>query len=122
MNCINNINDDSILNTVKKLLGIAIDYDCFDQDIIVHINSTFAVLHQMGVGCTNGEDCFEIEDASTTWAEFIKDKKQINFVKTYVYLKVRMLFDPPVSSTLAESINNQIKELENRLYIREGGY
>ena len=112
-------NNDSILNSVKKMLGLGSEYNPFDTEIIIHINSVFASLSQMGVGPTEG---FMIEDSSTIWSEFIGDDKLINNVKSYMYLKVKLLFDPPTNSALIESINNQIRELEYRLYIQKGGY
>lgn len=110
---------DSILDTTKKLLGLPLDYNAFDQDIITHINTVFASLNQMGVGPKDG---FEIEDSSTEWSEYTDNNKLKNNVKSYMYLKVRLLFDPPTSSALIDSTNNQIKELEYRLYTYEGGY
>lgn len=116
--------DNSILNDVKKMLGLTLDYNPFDVDIIIHINSVFANLAQMGVYAHGDEEQagFEIKDSSTTWDEFTNDNKLKNNLKTYVYLKVKVLFDPPASSTISESFNNQIKELEYRLYTQEGGY
>ena len=109
----------SILNSVKKMLGMPIEYGPFDGDIIVHINSVFANLAQMGVGPKDG---FSISDSSTTWDEFIGEKTLINNVKSFMYLKVRLMFDPPTIGAVLESYNNQIKELEYRLYTQEGGY
>lgn len=111
--------DDSILNTTKKMLGLTSEYTAFDDDIIIHINSVFSNLSQMGVGPEEG---FTISDSSSVWSDFIEDKKFIDNVRSYMYLKVRLMFDPPSSSTILESMNNQIKELEYRLYTQEGGY
>lgn len=105
---------DSILNSIKKLLGITEEYDHFNQDIIIHINSVFMVLNQIGVG---PDKCFRINDKTTTWDEFTSDIDNIEAVKTYMYLKVRLLFDPPSSSIIAEAINKQIGELEWRLNV-----
>lgn len=105
---------DSILTSIKKLLGIDEEYEQFDSDLIMHINSVFSVLMQLGVGPANG---FSIEDGSATWNSFISDNTKIEMVKSYVYLKVRLLFDPPTGSALIESINNQIKEFEWRLNV-----
>lgn len=112
--------DHSILDDIKKLLGMPICYTAFDTDIITHINTVFANLAQMGV-CPN-EQGFQIEDSSTEWSEFTDDDTLINNVKTYVYLKVRLIFDPPANGTIIESINRQISELEYRLYTQKGGY
>lgn len=103
---------DSILTSVKKMLGIAEEYTHFDADLIMHINSVFMILAQLGVGPSEG---FFIEDDTATWDEFIQDKKEINSVKSYVGLKVRLLFDPPTSSSQIENTNKLINELEWRL-------
>ena len=103
---------DSILTSVKKMLGIAEEYTHFDADLIMHINSVFMILAQLGVGPSEG---FFIEDDTATWDEFIQDKKEINFVKSYVGLKVRLLFDPPTSSSQIDNTNKLINELEWRL-------
>ena len=103
---------ESILTSIKKLLGIAEDYEHFDQDIIMHINSVLAILNQLGVGPATG---FSIADKSTKWSEFISNKLYYEPVKTYVYLKVKLLFDPPQSSIVLEATNRMISELEFRL-------
>ena len=104
----------SILTSIKKLLGIAEDYTEFDEDIITHINSVFLNLTQLGVGPEEG---FMIEDDTAVWEDFINDSIQLQAVKTYVYLKVKLLFDPPLSSSVTESINRMIAELEWRLNV-----
>lgn len=111
--------DQSILTSTKKILGILEDYTVFDLDIITHINSTFSTLAQLGVGPANG---FYIEDKTATWAEFIEsDDPQYNSVRSYVFLKVKQLFDPPQTSYLISSTERQIQELEWRLNVyREG--
>ena len=102
----------SILTSIKKLLGVAEDYVEFDEDIMTHINSVFLNLTQLGVGPEEG---FMIEDNTAEWVDFINDSVQLQAVKTYVYLKVKLLFDPPLSSSVTESINRMIAELEWRL-------
>ena len=102
----------SILTSIKKLLGVAEDYSEFDEDIMTHINSVFLNLTQLGVGPEEG---FMIEDNTAEWGDFINDSVQLQAVKTYVYLKVKLLFDPPLSSSVTESINRMIAELEWRL-------
>lgn len=106
---------DSILTSIKKLLGIAENYTHFDNDIIIHINSVFMTLTQLGVGPSEG---FYIEDKSTEWSEYISEPTKLQAVKTYMYLKVRLVFDPSSvgSSTLA-SYERQIAELEWRLNV-----
>jgi hypothetical protein len=103
---------DSILNGTKKILGLNSDYLAFDFDIITHINAAFSTLNQLGVG---PEDGFFIEDSTANWEDFVVPANQLNLVKTYVYLKVRFLFDPPTTSFLLDAMNNQIKEYEWRL-------
>lgn len=104
--------DDSILTSIKKLLGISEDYEHFDADIIMHINSVFMILTQLGVGPPDG---FSIEDDSSVWSNFIGDSSNIESVKSYVYLKVKLLFDPPLSSAAMEATKQLISELEWRL-------
>ena len=103
---------DSILDTIKKLLGIQPEYTSFDEDIIVGINSAFAALNQIGVGPTGG---YMIEDNTQTWTDYITTTN-LNMVKSYVYMKTRLHFDPPVGGVL-DSMNRQIAELEWRLYV-----
>lgn len=105
---------ESILNSVKKQLGIMEEYTHFDDVLIIHINSVLMILTQLGVGPEEG---FIIEDDTTTWTEYIPDVIKCQAVKSYVYLKVRLLFDPPASSALIESMNRLISELEYRLNI-----
>jgi hypothetical protein len=105
----------SILTGTKKILGLAEDYTAFDHDVITHINTAFSTLTQLGVGPAEG---FMIEDDTAVWTDFIiDDDLQYNSVKTYVYLRVRMLFDPPGTSFVITALNEQIKELEWRLNI-----
>ena len=105
---------DSILTSVKKLLGIAEEYTQFDDDIIMHINTVFLNLTQLGVGPEEG---FTIEDDSAIWEDFIEDNMQLQAVKSYMYLKVKLLFDPPLSTSVVESMNRMIAELEWRLNV-----
>ena len=105
---------DSILVSIKKLLGIAADYTHFDPDIIMHINSAFSVLTQLGVGPPEG---FRIDDDAKTWNDFISDTIRLDAVKSYVYLKVSLMFDPPTSSAILSARERQISELEWRLNV-----
>lgn len=105
---------DSILTSIKKLLGITEEYENFDRDIIMHINSAFMILNQLGVGPKSG---FSINDKSSTWDEFVPESSNLEAVKTYVHLKVKLMFDPPLSSTVIEAIKSQINELEWRLNV-----
>ena len=104
----------SILNTIKKLLGPTEVYDHLDTDMIVHINSAFSSLTQLGVGPQDG---FFIKDETDLWTDFIQDDKRLEFVKTYIYLKVKLVFDPPLSSSVLDAMNRQINELEWRLNV-----
>ena len=104
---------ESILTSIKKLLGIMSDYTNFDDDIIIHINTAFAMLNQLGVGPKGG---FMIVDENSGWEEYTTENN-LNMVKTYIYLKVRLLFDPPTSTALIESINRTLSELEWRIFL-----
>jgi|SRR6185503_9277913 hypothetical protein len=106
--------EQSILTSTKKILGIAEDYTVFDLDIITHINTAFSTLTQLGVGPSEG---FMIEDAEAVWPEFIVEDFQYNSVKSYVFLKVKQLFDPPQTSYLITATEKQIQELEWRLNV-----
>ena len=107
--------EQSILTSTKKILGLAADYTAFDLDIITHINSTFSTLTHLGVGPAEG---FMIEDGEAEWEDFIEDISQLNSVKSYVFLKVRQLFDPPTTSYLITAVEKQIQEFEWRLNSR----
>lgn len=105
---------DSILTSIKKLLGIDADYNHFDSDIIMHINSVFSILTQLGVGPANG---FSIFGDGEKWTDFTDEPNKFALVKSYMHLKVKLLFDPPSSSAVIESYNSQIKEFEWRLLV-----
>lgn len=105
---------ESILTSIKKLLGIDEEYDHFDPDIIMHINSVFMVLNQLGVGPSEG---FTIEDDTSTWMDFVADTTKVEAIKSYIFLKVKLLFDPPASSAITESYNRMISEYEWRLNV-----
>jgi hypothetical protein len=104
--------EQSILKSTKKVLGLAESYTAFDVDIITHINAAFSTLNQLGVGPVDG---FFIEDADDNWEDFTVPDNQLHMAKTYVYLRVRVLFDPPQTSFHLSAANEQIKELEWRL-------
>lgn len=104
---------DSILNSIKKLLGIPEEYTHFDQDIIIHINSVLGTLTQLGIGPVEG---FSIEDESAKWTDFVPENPKLSSIKSYIYLKVRMIFDPPQSSAVSDAINKQTAEFEWRLF------
>jgi hypothetical protein len=107
--------NESILTSTKKILGLAEDYTVFDLDIMTHINSVFMTLKDLGIGPIGG---FMITDKAALWADFLgADLLRFNAVKTYVYLRVKTLFDPPNTGYLVEAIDKQIKELEWRLNV-----
>lgn len=106
--------DDSILTSIKKLLGVAEDYKQFDSDIIMHINTVILNLTQLGIGPSTG---FYIEDEYSEWGDFLQDETKLQAVKSYIYLKVKLLFDPPLSGSVIESMNHMISELEWRLNV-----
>ena len=103
---------DSILTSVKKLLGIDEEYTHFDTDIIVGINTVLMGLTQIGVGPSSG---FMLTDKTQTWTDFIGTRIDLEAIKSFVYLKVRLLFDPPTSSFVLEAMERQISEFEWRL-------
>lgn len=103
---------ESILASIKKLLGVPEEVTHFDSDIIMHINTTIMDLTQIGVGPSEG---YHISDEEDTWADFIGDSEELEAVKTYVYLNVKLLFDPPQNSSTIEVINRQIAKIEWRL-------
>lgn len=105
---------ESILTSIKKLLGITEDCEDFDQDIIVAINTTFMSLHQLGVGPSTP---FFITGNTETWDDVLQGRLDLNAVKTYVHLKTKLIFDPPLSTPVTESINRMIGECEWRLFM-----
>mgnify|MGYP003597646591 CR=1 FL=1 len=111
--------ENSILNSTKKALGIAEDYVAFDPEIVMHINSTFSTLQQLGVGRANG---FFVTDKEATWAHYgLADDNILNSVRTYVYLKVRLLWDPPTTSFAIAAMEKQAQEFEWRLHVHMEG-
>lgn len=112
---------DSILLSIKKLLGIDRNENAFNQDIIIHINTVLSVLYQLGLG----KKSFFITGEKETWSELLDSssyKEDLELVKTFIYLRVRLLFDPPTSGVLREAMERQISELEWRINFQvEGG-
>lgn len=105
--------EDSILTSTKKIIGLAEEYTAFDLDIITHINAAFSVVTQLGVGPTTG---IVIQDETTGWSDLTTiPADQLSMVKTYIFLRVRILFDPPTTSFLLDAMEKQIKEYEWRL-------
>lgn len=103
---------ESILTSIKKMLGITEDYTHYDDDIIMHINSVFMILNQLGIGPSK---CFTIVDSTATWSDFIPPEQDVEAVKSYMYMKVKLVFDPPASSTIVQCLNQAISEYEWRL-------
>ena len=100
--------------SIKKLLGIAEEYTHFDTDLIMHINSTFSILTQLGVGSSAG---FSIHDEFAKWSDFLDEDPRLEMVKTYIHLKVKLMFDPPDRAAVADAVTRQIDELEFRLMV-----
>ena len=109
--------EESILTEIKKMLGITEDYEHFDTDVMIHINSAFNTLYQLGV---MDQSPFTITGKEEKWSDYFGDEelyKRMQMVKPYIFLKVKQAFDPSGSSVLSASFDNQIKELEWRLMI-----
>lgn len=102
----------SVLKSVKKMLGLDPEYSAFDTEIIMFINSAFSSLSQLGIGPSTG---FSVEDDQTTWESLSLTTNAVALVRIFIYLKVRMLFDPPATSFLIDAVEKQIKEQEWRL-------
>ena len=107
----------SILTTVKKLSGIEAEYDHFDTDLVIFINTTFMTLNQLGVGPEEG---YSISGVEETWEDYLKEQKNLEAVKTYVSLQAKLFFDPPSSSALIEAMERQIAQIEWRLSVQAG--
>lgn len=105
--------EDNILNTIKKLLGINEDYEYFDPDVLININSAFSVLAQLGVNDSKGF----VADSESVWSDYIPKDENLEMIKSYIYLKVKKTFDPPSSSFVLDSIDSQIRELEWRINV-----
>lgn len=106
--------EESILKTIRKMIGPSVSYDIFDTDLIVHINSAFMTLYELGVGTPQ---CFRITGETETWDDFIQGDSELEAVISYVYMKVRLVFDPPSTGYLVTSYEKRIQELEWRLNV-----
>lgn len=110
---------DSVLDSIKKVVGVDADYDVFDPDLVMHINSVFGVLHQLGVGPSTP---FLIEDKTATWTEFLGDENPAYAsVKSYIQAKVKLLFDPPPTSFGLAALEKVASEYEWRLNVQAEG-
>ena len=105
---------ESILQSVKEMIGVPGSVDSFDTELIIIINSIFSALEQIGVGPDNG---FSIEDDTTLWNEYLDDSALLGFVKPYISLKTKLMFDPPTSTAIADAMNRQISEFEWRINV-----
>jgi len=106
---------DSILTSVKKMLGIEEEYTHFDSDVTMHINSVMLSLNQLGVGPSTG---FMITDSTETWSDLLLDRLDLMAAKTFIFLKVKLVFDPPSSGFVVDAMERQIKEMEWRLNVQ----
>ena len=106
---------DSILVSIKKMLGLDNDYTPFDADVLIHINAAFMTLCQMGIGPKEG---FAVTDDSQTWNDFLTNKVMLGGVKTWVYLQVKMLFDPPANSFVMDAYKTQAEQILWRLNVQ----
>ena len=110
----NNIGSESILDSIKKLIGIEDTETYFDSDIVTGVNSAFSSLNQIGIGLDDG---FSISDNTKVWNNYLTDVRTLELVKSYVHLKTKLLFDPPSSSSIVDIINKEISEFEWRLNV-----
>lgn len=104
----------SILDSIKQLLGIDVNDNNFDAELIIHINGALMIINQLGVG----PEFYSITDKSNVWEEFTQGRKDLEIIKSFVYLKVRLMFDPPQNSFLVDSIEKQISEYEWRITVQ----
>lgn len=110
---------DSILDTVKQACGIELDETAFDEELLLYINSIFVILHQIGVG---PDTTFIVEDQSSVWSDFAIDENLVSMLRSYVSIKVRLLFDPPTSSSLETALKETANEYEWRLNLESDKY
>ena len=106
--------EESILNTIKSMLGPDSSYEVFDQDILVHINMAIATLTQLGVGPASG---FRVTGKDETWGELLGDRVDLDMAKTYIYMKVRIAFDPPANSSVLAAYKEACAEMEWRMNV-----
>ena len=117
----NTVLKESILDSIKHMLGITQENTVFDDQVALHINTVLANLVSMGVGPQ--ENGYQITSSANTWDEFLGEKPLlIQNVKSYVYIKVKLLFDPPQNSAMIQAFESQAKEIEYRVYTEKGGY
>ena len=112
--------EESILDSIKYILGLSLDDDAFDQEVIILINAAIMALQQIGVGPQ--EALFSIEDNSATWSDYLENPNELPMVKPYIGLRVRLVFDPPQSSSLDQALRLEVAEYEWRLNIKVDDY
>lgn len=112
--------EESILDSIKKILGVSTEDDAFDEELLILINSVFMALQQIGVGPQ--DTLFHIEDNSSTWSDYVENPNEIPMIKTYIAIRVRLIFDPPQSSSLDQALRQEIAEYEWRLNIKVDDY
>lgn len=105
---------ESILNSIKKMLGVDAEYTVFDQELILHINSAFMILNQLGVGPEEG---YRIADASNVWSEYTEDESMVGAIADYIYMRTRLSWDAPQNSATISMYNDKIREFEWRLNV-----
>lgn len=110
--------DGSILEDIRKMIGPSADYDGFDVDLMININATFNTLFQLGVGVDSSEP-FQITGADETWSDFTGNDAKRNYVKQYIYIKTRLIFDPPQSGSVIDAYKSTASELETRMLLME---
>ena len=112
--------EESILDSIKKILGVSTEDDIFDEELLVLINSVFMTLQQIGVGPQ--DTLFNVEDNSSTWSDYLTNPTELPMVKTYIAIRVRLIFDPPQSSSLDQALRQEIAEYEWRLNVKVDDY
>lgn len=112
--------EESILDSIKIFLGLSTDDDVFDEELIILINAVFMTLQQIGVGPQ--DTLFHIEDNSSTWSDYVTNPTEIPMIKTYIAVRVRLVFDPPTSNTLDQALRQEVSEYEWRLSVKVDDY
>ena len=112
--------DDSILNSIKIALGLNVEDDAFDQELIMLINSVLMTLQQIGVGPQ--DELFHIEDDTKTWSNYLEEPNELPMVKNYIGIRVRLIFDPPQSSSLDQALRQEVAEYEWRMQLKVDDY
>ena len=112
--------DESILDSVKRFIGLSLDDDTFDQELLILINALFMTLQQIGVGPQ--DNLFSIEDNSSAWSDYLEDPNSLPMIKPYIAIKVRLIFDPPSSSALDQALRQEVAEYEWRMNLKVDDY